>query len=162
MANSSIVGKAKNAIIRKLIQNEDIVKAINATNIEENDELINTHIFNYDQNPNTINDVLTFIIVLVHIPKVFDKNKTFVEPTVEIKIISNERHMKVTNIPKIRQNRNDYLAELIDNTLNGCTDIGLGELVLESNVEGVYQTDYLYRRLLFSTKDLNKSMCLKD
>ena len=46
MANSSIVGKAKNAIIRKLIQNEDIVKAINATNIEENDELINTHIFN--------------------------------------------------------------------------------------------------------------------
>ena len=77
MANSSIVGKAKNAIIRKLIQNEDIVKAINATNIEENDELINTHIFNYDQNPNTINDVLTFIIVLVHIPKVFDKNKTF-------------------------------------------------------------------------------------
>ena len=76
MANSSIVGKAKNAIIRKLIQNEDIVKAINATNIEENDELINTHIFNYDQNPNTINDVLTFIIVLVHIPKVFDKNNS--------------------------------------------------------------------------------------
>ncbi|MEN2589359.1 hypothetical protein, partial [Acinetobacter baumannii] len=73
-----------------------------------------------------------------------------------------EKHMIVDNIPKITENRNDYLSELIDAKLNGRSDFGIGELQLASNVEGSYQQDYVYRKMVFTTKDVNDSLCDKD
>ena len=70
--------------------------------------------------------------------------------------------MVVDNIPKITENRNDYLSELIDAKLNGRSDFGIGELQLASNVEGSYQQDYVYRKMVFTTKDVNDSLCDKD
>ena len=70
--------------------------------------------------------------------------------------------MIVDNIPKITENRNDYLSELIDAKLNGRNDFGIGELQLASNVEGSYQQDYVYRKMVFTTKDVNDSLCDKD
>ena len=70
--------------------------------------------------------------------------------------------MVVDNIPKITENRNDYLSELIDAKLNGRSDFGIGELQLVSNVEGSYQPDYVYRKMVFTTKDVNDSLCDKD
>ena len=67
--------------------------------------------------------------------------------------------MVVDNVPKITENRNDYLSRLIDTKLNGRLDIGIGELKLESNIEGSYQKDYLYRQMIFKCKDLNNSLC---
>ena len=66
--------------------------------------------------------------------------------------------MVVDNIPKITENRNDYLSELIDAKLNGRSDFGIGELQLASNVEGSYQQDYVYRKMVFTTKDVNDSL----
>ena len=70
--------------------------------------------------------------------------------------------MVVDNIPKITENRNDYLSELIDAKLNGRSDFGIGELQLASNVEGSYQQDYVYRKMVLTTKDVNDSLCDKD
>lgn len=70
--------------------------------------------------------------------------------------------MVVDNIPKITENRNDYLSKLVDTKLNGRSDIGIGELKLESNVEGAYQKDYVYRQMIFKCKDLNKSLCSEE
>ena len=56
--------------------------------------------------------------------------------------------MKVDNVPKINVNRNDYLSNLIDKKLNGRSDFGIGEVTLQSNIEGSYQKDYLYRQIL--------------
>lgn len=166
MANSSIIGRAKTKIIKEFIKDIDIVQAIgdeSVTSLDNAEKLINTRIFSYNQNPNTINEVGTFITIQVHISNTI-AGKTFVKPTVEIWVISHERHMVVDNVKKITDNRNDYLSRLIDAKLNGnaSLNLGFGELTLASNVEGSLQRDYLYRRLIFEGTDLNKSLCYEE
>lgn len=162
MANSSIIGKAKNKIVKEFIKDDEIVQALGCDENEKGEELINTHIFNYHQNPNTINTVGTFITIQVHIPRSFEFDATYVSPSVEIWIISHEKHMVVDNVPKVTENRNDYLSKLIDKKLNGRDDIGIGGLTLESNIEGSYQKDYVYRQMVFKAIDLNKTLCLDE
>lgn len=165
MANSSIIKQAKNKIIKEFIKDANIVAAINSSVVKpnESEKLINTHIFNYNQNPHTLNTVETFITIQVHIPQSYYNNYntsvTRVSPTIEIWIISHENHMVVDNVPKITQNRNDYLSELIDNKINGKSGIGIGETILLSNVEGAFQQDYLFRKMIFQCTDLNWSLC---
>lgn len=165
MANSSIIEVAKNKLMREFIKDERIVEAIDSGIVpkESPEELINTHIFDYAQNPNTINTVGTFITIQVHIPYTreaeMSKSTTFVKPTIEIYIISHEDHMVIKNIPKVKSNRNDYLSRLIDEKLNGANDYGIGELKLLSNVEGSIQQNYSYRKLTFQCLDLNNSLC---
>lgn len=159
MANSSIIGKVKNKIIKEFIKDEAIVNAIHSSSVKKPEELINSHIFNYHQNPHTINAVETFVTVEVSIPEPYFGEKTFVKPIVEIWIISHEKHMKVNNVPKIDRNRNDYLSELIDKKLNGKSGYGIGELTLKSNIGGAFQMDYLYRKLTFEGTDFNNSLC---
>lgn len=163
MANSSIIGKAKNRIIKEFIKDKEIIAAINSSEVTSPEKLKGTHIFDYHQNPNTINTVETFITLQVHIPQPFSfEDKTFVKPTVEIWIISHERHMTVDNIPKVTENRNDYLSKLIDNKLNGKSGFGIGKLNLISNNEGAYQQDYVFRKMVFECLDLNASLCVDE
>ena len=165
MANSSIIRKAKNKIIKEFIKDSDIVAAIDSSEIKPNEpeKLIGKHIFNYNQNPHTLNIVGTFITIQVHIPQSYytdyNASATRIKPTIEIWIISHEKHMTVNNVPKITQNRNDYLSELIDNKINGKSGFGIGEAVLLSNIEGAFQQDYLFRKMIFQCTDLNWSLC---
>ena len=165
MANSSIIRKAKNKIIKEFIKDPDIIAAINSSEIKSNEpeKLIGKHIFNYNQNPHTLNIVGTFITIQVHIPQNYyndyNASVTRIKPTIEIWIISHERHMNVDNVPKVTQNRNDYLSELIDNKINGKRGFGIGETILLSNVEGAFQQDYLFRKMIFQCIDLNWSLC---
>lgn len=163
MANSSIIGKAKNRIIKEFIKDKEIVAAINSSDVTSPEKLKGTHIFDYHQNPHTINTVETFITVQVHIPQPFSfEDKTFVKPTVEIWIISHEKHMVVDNVPKVAENRNDYLSRLIDNKLNGKSGFGIGKLNLIANNEGAYQQDYVFRKMVFECLDLNASLCVDE
>lgn len=165
MANSSIVKRAKNKIIKDFIKDKDIVAAINSSEIKPNEteKLINKHIFDYNQNPHTLNMVGTFITIQVHIPEPYyggyHSSVIHVQPRIEIWIVSHEKHMIVDNVPKITQNRNDYLSELIDKKINGKDGFGIGEARLLSNVEGAFQADYLFRKMVFQCLDLNSSMC---
>ena len=166
MANSSIIRRTKNKIIKEFIKDTEIINAINSSEIKPNEpeKLINKHIFDYNQNPHTLNIVGTFITIQVHIPQSYynDYNNNsiiHVKPTIEIWIISHEKHMEVNNVPKVTQNRNDYLSELIDNKINGRNGFGIGKINLLSNVEGSFQADYLYRKMVFQCLDLNASMC---
>ena len=166
MPNSSIIKRAKNKIVKEFIKDKNIINAINSSEVKPNEpeKLINKHIFDYNQNPHTLNIVGTFITIQVHIPQSYYNNyfyssPTHVYPTIEIWIISHEKHMIVDNVPKITQNRNDYLSELIDNKLNGKSGFGIGETTLLSNVEGSFQQDYLFRKLIFQCTDLNDSLC---
>ena len=129
MANSSIIESVKNKVIKEFIKDKEIVQAINSPTvpIDSPEDLINTHIFDYNQNPNTINTVATFITVQVHIPYTHGQT-AFVKPTLEIWIISHEKHMIVNNIPKVKSNRNDYLSRLIDTKINGKDGYGIGRM----------------------------------
>ena len=159
MANSSFIGKSKNKIIKEFIKDESIIKAIGST-VDSPEKLIGKHIFNYHQNPNTLTTVDTFITIQVHIPQsYYDDNSVFIKPAIEIWIISHEKHMNIDDIPKVTDNRNDYLSRLIDEKLNGRNDLGFGKLKLISNVEGAYQHDYVFRKMVFEGTDLNDSLC---
>ena len=166
MANSSIIRKAKNKIVKEFIKDPEIVAAINSSEVTSPEKLIGKHIFNYNQNPHTLNTVGTFITIQVHIPHDYytdyNASVTRVRPTIEIWIISHEQHMVVDNVPKVTQNRNDYLSELIDNKINGKSGFGIGDTVLLSNTEGAFQQDYLFRKMIFQCLDLNWSMCDED
>lgn len=165
MANSSIIRNAKNKIVKEFIKDQDIIAAINSSEIKSNEpeKLINKHIFNYNQNPHTLNTVGTFITIQVHIPQNYyndyNSSTTRIKPTIEIWIISHEKHMIVDNVPKVTSNRNDYLSELIDRKFNGKSGFGIGKTELISNIEGAFQTDYLYRKMVFQCLDLNASLC---
>lgn len=168
MANSSIIRKAKNKIVKEFIKDSEIIAAINSSEVKPNEpeKLIGKHIFNYNQNPHTLNIVGTFITIQVHIPHDYytdyKASNTRVRPTIEIWIISHEKHMVVDNVPKVTQNRNDYLSELIDNKINGKSGFGIGETVLLSNTEGAFQQDYLFRKMIFQCLDLNWSLCEEE
>ena len=167
MSHSSIVRIAKNRIIKEFIKDPNIIAAINSSQIKEPEKLINTHIFDYNQNPHTLNLVGTFITVQVHIPQALYSDyrsgiTVHVKPTIEIWIVSHEKHMMVNNIPKVTQNRNDYLSELIDRKINGKRGFGIGETKLISNIEGAFQQDYLFRKIVFECLDLNSSLCEED
>lgn len=173
MANSSIISDIKDKIITEIINDKNFFYAIDSPDItdpENSDELINTHIFRYNQNPNTLKKVITFITVQVHTYKqnIFEYQDIWVRPKVEIWIISHESHMKVDNIPKIKADRNDYISQLLDDKFNGRNYLGspgdpntihlLGKLDLAENTEAALEKDYLYRKMIFITRDLNTSM----
>lgn len=165
MANGIIIGDAKNKIVKEFIKDIDIVLGIGdeeITSTKNAEKLIGTHIFNYNQNPNTIDTVSTFITIQVQIPKAYTLNYAYVEPAIEIWIYSHEKHMVVDNVPKINRNRNDYLSELIDKKLSGRSDFGIGQLKLESNIETALQQSYLCRQMIFRCQDFRESPCQLD
>ena len=168
MANSSIIRKAKNKIVKEFIKDKEIVAAINSSSVKFNEpeKLVNMHIFDYNQYPHTLNNVGTFITIQVHIPQSYNNSHNssiiHVQPIIEIWIISHEKHMVVDNVPKVTQNRNDYLSELIDRKINNKRGFGIGETTLLSNVEGSFQQDYLFRKMTFQCLDLNASLCEED
>ena len=172
MANSSIISRLKDKIINEIINDEQFFDAIHPSDIrkEDADLLLGTHLFNYHQNPETLKEVETFLTFQVHIPNPYDRNRKWVASSLEIWIISHQSHMKVNNIPGITANRNDYIAQLLDQKFNGKRNVGgspvdknnlhvFGTLDLLSNVEGAFASDYLYRRLIFECKDINDSFC---
>lgn len=173
MANSEIITDLKKAVMKEIVNDETFFHAIHSpdiTDIECADELIYKHIFPYHQNPETVDKVITFLTIQVHIPKTYDRNKTWVVPRLEIWVFSHNGHMKVDNIPKVSDNRNDYISKLLDKKFNGRDSLGgskdekynvklYGKLDLVSNVEGAYSKDFLYRQLIFEMKDLNNSLC---
>lgn len=168
MANSSIIETIKNKLVKELIKDKRIVEAIDSSKISKDspEELINTHIFDYAQNPNTINTTDTFITIQVHIPYTREMEisgkSTYVKPTLEIYIISHEDHMIVKNIPKVKSNRNDYISRLIDEKFNGASNFGIGDMTLLSNTEGSIQQNYSFRKLVFQCVDLNNSLCREE
>ena len=171
MANSSLISDIKNKIVAEITGDEALFYAIDSPDVrslEYSDELINTHLFTYNQNPLTLNRAITFITILVHIPRTFYKNQ-YVKIQIEFFICSHESKMKVDNIPKIAANRNDYISQLLDEKFNGRSSLGIdgdpsrlnlwGNLELTSNIEGSYSDNYLFRRMTFESKDINDSLC---
>ena len=158
MANSTSISDFKEKIVKAIANDDTLFYAIDAKDCETGADLINTHIFKYNQNPETIVEAITFITIMVH-TKSRDRNGTFVTPTLELWIFSHNKHMQMdSHITK--DNRNDYISMLLDEKFNGSSEYGgIGKLMLVSNVEGVYNQKFLYRRMIFETVDINDSFC---
>lgn len=164
MANSSVVTEVKDNIINAMIDDETIILAIDSPDYDTPSDYIGTHIFRYNKNPKLITKSITFITVMVH-TKARDKNATYVTPTLEIWIYSHNDHVELRRgeFPGITDNRNDYISKLLDQKFNGQSGYGaIGIWKLMSNTEGVYNDDFLYRRLILENVDINNSFCGVD
>lgn len=174
MANSSIISVIKDKVIRELIQDKSIFCAIDSltiTDFNKADELVGKHIFRYNQNPETLSKVMTFITMQVHTQKMnrYNSMDIWIRPVLEIFIYSHESHMLIKNIPKVTADRLDYMSQLLDCKFNGRTELGtegdpkklklMGILDLVDNSENTISKDYLCRKLTFITKDINNSLC---
>ena len=80
MANSTSISDFKEKVVKAICNDEAIFYAIDAKDCENGGDLIGTHIFKYNKNPNTITETITFITVMVH-TKSRDRNGTYVTPT---------------------------------------------------------------------------------
>lgn len=188
MANSDIVSSLKNKVIDTIIEDETFFEIIDPNKevrdnfgeyVESPEDMRDTYIFRFNRNPETIHDVITFLTVTVDL-NYRDRSKFYTTPTLVIWIYSHNDHMHFTTEQRQKlftcideesgdiirskfyyDNRNDYLATLIDKKFNGQV-AGLGELKLVSNTEGQAGQTFLYRRLVFETLDISDSLCDKD
>ena len=158
MANGTSISELKKKVVNAIANDETLVFAIDAPECENGGDLINTHIFKFNKNPDVITETITFLTILVHTKK-YGRNNAYVIPTLEIWIYSHTDHMVVD--PRITEdNRNDYISMLLDEKFNGSTEYGgIGKLELTTNTEGVFNQKFLYRRMIFETKDINDSVC---
>ena len=161
MENSTSISEFKERVVKAITDDDTLFCAFDAKDCENSGDLINTHIFKYNKNPETITEAITFITIMVHTKPVSNRKRdyTFIIPTLEIWIYSHYEHMKMD--PKItKDNRNDYISMLLDDKFNGSDKYGgIGKLFLTLNQEGTYNQKFLYRRLLFETMDVNDSFC---
>lgn len=158
MANSTSISEFKERVVKAIAKDETLFYAFDAKDCENGGDLIGTHIFKYNKNPETITETITFMTVMVH-TKVRDRNGAFVTPTLELWIYSHNDHMKMDH-RITKDNRNDYISMLLDEKFSGSTEYGgIGKLQLVSNTEGTFSQKFLYRRLIFETVDINDSMC---
>jgi len=158
MANSTSISEFKEKVVRAIAKDDALFYAFDAKDCENGGDLINTHIFKYNKIPETITETNTYMTVMVR-NRARDRNGTFITPTLTIWIYSHFEHMKMDHKVS-KDNRNDYIAMLLDEKFNGSTEYGgIGKLILVDNDEGTYNDKFLYRRLVFETFDLNDSMC---
>lgn len=158
MANSTSISAFKEKVVKAICGDDLIFYTFDTNDCENGGDLVGTHIFKYNKNPETITETITFMTVMVH-TKSRDRNGAYVTPTLEIWIYSHQDHMDM-DYKVTKDNRNDYLAMLLDEKFNGSTEYGgIGKLKLVANTEGVFSPKFLYRRLIFETVDINDSFC---
>lgn len=158
MANSISISDFKRNVMDAITHDDTIFYAFDADECENGGDLVGTHILTYNKIPETIDKVATYMTIMVH-TKSRDRNGTFITPSLEFWIYCNVNHMKMDR--KItKDNRCDYLSMLLDKMFNNSTEYGgIGQLKLVLNEEGAFNKEFLYRHLIFTTIDINSSMC---
>lgn len=176
LANSKIISDLKSKVIQGLVNNDEIVKAIDSPDkdklgweplflldtVATEEQGFKPLIFREFKNPNLITDVCTFITVIVQIPQSLTSRRNEVEVNLEIGIYSHNKHMRVDNVSGVKDNRNDYLSMLIDSMFNSRDGNYGTDIKLESNTEGAFNETFNYRRMVFSTRCVNTSNCSEN
>ncbi len=173
MANSELISDLKSAIAKELVKDEALFYAIDSheiTNPKQANKLMYTYIYPYHRITETITATETYITFMVHIREMSSWTKKWIAAILEFYVYSHDQHMEVKNIPKVTDNRNDYIGKLLDKKFNGRSSFGNNKdpkndirlyesLDLTLNEEGVTPQGFLYRHLMFKTKDLNNNPC---
>lgn len=152
--NSFEIGEFKLTLIRKLIEDENIVKLIDAPadEVEYPDDLIYSHIFPYNRVPDTEQEVKTYITVMVNATSLPKRNDITRNLSIIVRIYSHKDLMKVAGS---NSDRIDLLSAYIDKILNESNEFGIGYVLLGSNTEHVLDSKHFFRELVFHTDALN-------
>ena len=100
MANSFEIIDYKQKIASMLINNEDIVRLINNTDIESPEELIGENIFNFMRYPDSVEHEITYICFEVEVPKISNTNYLFKQLVITFYVITHALSNKMQHIEK--------------------------------------------------------------
>lgn len=152
--NSFEIGDFKIALIRKMINDENIVKLIDAPadEVEYPDDLIYSRIFPYNRVPDTEQEVKTYITVMVNATSLPKRNDITRNLSIIVRVYSHKELMRVAGASS---DRIDLLSGYVDKLINESTDFGIGYATLGSNTEHVLDSTHFFRELVFHTDALN-------
>jgi len=149
--NSKEIPQFKRKIMKYLISDKDLVWLVDS-NAEYPDDLIYRNLFPYNRIPETEQEVMTYITVMVDIPTIYNKNDMLRNVTLRIRIYS---HADIMQVKGRDGDRIDEISARIDELLNESMDFGIGYVKLSSNTEHVLDSRHHYREMLFKTDSLN-------
>lgn len=150
MANSSEIIRYKQQIMSMFINNDEVVRLINNTDIENTEDLLNNNIFYYIRVPEAPEEEKTYICIEVEIPdaqKVY--NNITREIIITIYIITHERLM-----PTPLGARTDLISAEVDKILTTQTTIGKTRMKLVSNTANGLGVKHRCRIVTFTVQDI--------
>lgn len=154
--NSYELGEVKLTLLKKLIDDPEIVALIDHNNeCEYPDDLLYSHLFPFNRMPDTEQEVKTYVTVCADVPSI-QANDLLRNLTITVRIFTHQNLMKVggSNMTRI-----DLLAAKIDSLINESYDFGIGYVKLHSNTEMNLDASHMYRKLCFRTDSLNNQRC---
>ena len=169
MAKSEIIDKLKARIVKKIINNQDIIDAIDSpdaskdgfdgsciTNTPANKESgWQPHLFTFIRYPDVLTETVTWIGLEVNIVGDYNRNKSWKQVEVVVDIFSHVDHMRIDNINNVTANRNDYLSVLIEHEV---LNVGY-PTELYSNIARLYGEKFVYRDMIFQLQIPSADLC---
>lgn len=163
MAKGTEIIDYKNRILKDILHNEDeqlsreIVETIDTSYVGSEDDLVYENVFPYLHIPKTQDEVKSFIMMSVDMPKVSTKNYFFKNMVITINCVVHEDLMKMP--ARYSATRVDYLASLINKVFNGSKNYGTVALEYVSDTESILLDRYFVRSLRFTCNELNSIKC---
>lgn len=164
MSHSSAITDMKQQAVKELLNCKMFIDALDAKEIDNDCDLVGTHIFTYPINPEYLKNPCTFVVITTQIPRITG-GKLYSHPKIIFQIVSHVQHMKIsTKEFKTGSNRNDFISQIIDHIFNSdktsTRKFGFfGQLDLIRNEEGYINKDWVFRYMEFETLDFNKALC---
>lgn len=150
----SDISRAKRKIINALVENDDIVTALGADDIDDRYSLIYTHLYPYLRVPDTKTETGSYILISISVPRVSTKNNTYKMMEITICVVTHQDHMQTT----YNANRNDLLAGIIIDEFNWSDILGF-EMELVSDKESILTDVYHLREIRFHALAKNYAGC---
>lgn len=147
--NSKDLHGYKQNIMAMILGNQLITEAIDP-NMEPG-EMPYQNIFPYCCVSHTVTDTRNYILIEASMPEPF-RNSRYSEINLIVTVICHDEMMKTDH----GMTRPDYIGAEIERMLDGNTKIGLGEVEIIANVEGVWSERHCYRKLTFKIKRIRQ------
>lgn len=139
----------KNALIKHLYSNDDVVKLIGATEeLENNDDLLGSHIFPFFKVNYTLKETGTYICVKIDETN-NSYNESFSPYRFSIMVVSHNEHLLYKGCSRV-----DVLGEKIKELFAWNDGFGF-QLKFKSGTEGFLGEKYYYRTLEFTSQTYN-------
>lgn len=151
MAKSSAIGKYKEKLMDKIVNNKQILILVDNKKINNPDSYMYDNFFNFLKIPESPEEEKNYICLEVDIPKIYtEQSKVYGKLIVTIYIIS---HVNLMNTHR-GGTRTDLISALIDEMFNNKLTVGLKKMELLSNVAGSVNDKYMCRVMTFYAEDL--------
>lgn len=158
MSSSGEIMRYKQTAISAIVNNPNIVEALDRDYIGDGEGLIYKNIFPYVYVPDVEEEAKCYILVTVDMPKVWNDNSYLFQQVLVCFYVLCHQELMLTEYGGTRI---DYIADELEGIFNQSTDFGFGEMELIANTEQSPDAHHRMRVLQFQTKQPTRSWCAR-